>query len=764
MDNDLRILMLEDVSRDAELVEQELRRAEIGFCARRVDTREGFVRELTDFSPDIVLADYSLPQFTGREALEIVKEGFPSIPLIIVTGSVSEEIAVECIKSGAADYVIKDHLARLGVAVKAALEDKKRREQIARAQKTIERAAREWKSTFDAIGDAVCVLDAEGRIERCNEAFLDLDRVKISFQEMIGRTCCELLHGVPNPVEKCPFVRMKETLQRETEVFEFQEQWFRVTVDPVFDGEKALVGCVHITGDITSAKIQEEALRESEAKYRALFEQSRDAIFLNTLDGIVVDANRAAQVLLGYSGEELQGMQMRSLHADTRSFEEVFRQTSEQGFLRNYESRMRRKDGTEIDCLLDVVLRLDGTGRAVGYQGSVRDITAQKQLQALLLQVQKMEAIGRLSGGIAHDFNNLLTVVRGNAEMAMKKLRKEDPIQKILTPIHEATLQAAALTAQLLLFSRKLPLERKPLDVNIVLQEGVPLLQRLIGEDVEVCLDLAPSPWPIVADRGRLEQVMMNLAGNARDAMPRGGRLNFKTENVSLDEDYCRRHQDARPGKFLCLSVTDTGTGIDDEIITKIFEPFFSTKGPEKSTGLGLAVVYGVLKEHGGWVNVYSKAGIGTTFRIYLPAHLETTKGEAAQDHRAESLPATAHKVLIVEDEKALITLAEMVLTEGGYRVATAQNAEEAIEVFGRENGDFDLVFTDVVLPRRNGLELLAELRAQKPSLRVLLSSGYTDEKSQWPIIQKKKYPMLQKPYAVDDLLKAVKDALGGKT
>jgi two-component system, cell cycle sensor histidine kinase and response regulator CckA len=762
MNHDLRILILEDVPEDAELVAQELKRAGIAFTARRVETRDTFLRELTDFAPDIVLSDYSLPQFNGMEALELVKERFSAIPLIIVTGSISEEVAVECIKNGATDYLIKDHLERLGVAVKAALEDKKRREQIVRAQKTIQRAAREWKGTFDAIGDAVCVLDSEGKIERCNRALLDL--AKMSFQEVIGRSCCELLHGVPIPIEGCPFVRMKETLHRETQVFENKGQWFRVTADPVFDEEDTLIGCVHIVTDITSAKKQEEALRESEAKYRALFEQSRDAILLNNLEGVIVDANQAAQDLFGYTGEELQGMPVISVHSDTQALNEVFKKTKEQGFIRNYETRMRRKDGTEIDCLLDVVLRRDETGKAIGYQGSVRDITAQKQLQALLLQVQKMEAIGRLSGGIAHDFNNLLTVVRGNAEMAMKKLKKEDPLQKILTPIHEASLKAAGLTSQLLLFSRKLPLERKPLVVNVVLEEGLPLLQRLIGEDIEVCLDLAPSPWPILADRGRLEQVIMNLAGNARDAMPRGGRLNFKTENVSIDENHCKRHQDARPGKFLCLSVTDTGVGIDDEIITKIFEPFFTTKEPEKSTGLGLAVVYGVLKDHGGWVNVYSKVGIGTTFRIYLPAHLETTRGEAVQDGSAEALPATAHKVLIVEDEKALLALAEMVLTEGGYRVATAQSAEEAIAVFERANGDFDLVFTDVVLPRKNGLELLAELRAQKPSIRVLLSSGYTDEKSMWPIIQKKGYPMLHKPYPIADLLKAVKDVLGGNS
>jgi signal transduction histidine kinase/CheY-like chemotaxis protein len=411
---------------------------------------------------------------------------------------------------------------------------------------------------------------------------------------------------------------------------------------------------------------------------------------------------------------------------------------------------------------------LDEGNNVIAIVSSGRDITELKmaeeekeRLQAQLLQVQKMEAIGILAGGVAHDFNNILQTIQGYTDLAMMKLDEADPLYRDLKQIDLSAGRAANLTRQLLLFSRRQPMEFIPLSLNNTVENLLKMLHRLIGEDITINTELDSELWTVQADAGTLEQVIMNLTINARDAMPEGGTLTIKTENMHVDEDYCKTYTYARPGRFVCISVQDTGSGMDKEIIDSIFEPFFTTKGPGKGTGMGLSVVYGIVKQHEGWVNVYSEPGQGSTLKIYLPASSLKVEEETEETISLEELQGNGERILLVEDEEEVREFTTMVLGENGYVVCEAASAEEALDIFDKEAGNFDLIFSDVVLPGKSGIQLVDQLISHKPEIRILLSSGYTDHKSQWPVIRERGFRFLQKPYGLTDLLRAIREAIG---
>ncbi len=383
-----------------------------------------------------------------------------------------------------------------------------------------------------------------------------------------------------------------------------------------------------------------------------------------------------------------------------------------------------------------------------------------EEIHAQLLHAQKMEAVGTLSAGIAHDFNNLLTAIIGYSEILLNRLDDRNPMRKDIKQIKKAGEQAASLTRQLLAFSRRQVLQPKVLDLNALVEGMDNMLRHLIGEDVDLITVLGPGLACVKADPGQIEHVIMNLAINARDAMPEGRKLTIMTENVTLDKVHCKTIPEARPGEFVCLSVADSGVGMDKEILQHIFEPFFSTKEAGKGTGLGLSVVYGIVKQHGGWINVYSEPGQGSVFKVYLPAFFAAADDKTEETVPLQGLRGNGERILLVEDETEVLEFATRVLAENNYSVFKAANAKEAMDIFEREKGDFHIVFSDVVLPDKNGLQLVNQLLSHKPGLRVLLSSGYADQKTQWPLIHKMGFRFLQKPYALSDLLRAVREVL----
>ncbi|MEW6378433.1 MAG: PAS domain S-box protein [bacterium] len=404
----------------------------------------------------------------------------------------------------------------------------------------------------------------------------------------------------------------------------------------------------------------------------------------------------------------------------------------------------------------------DSSGKVMGAIETIQDITEWEQLQKQFLHAQKMEAIGRLAGGVAHDFNNLLVIIRGYSEFLLSRLKEGAPMYREIDMIRKAGERAASLTRQLLAFSRRQMLQPKVLDLNALISDMEKMLHRLIGEDITLAVTLDPNIERIKADPGQIEQVIMNLAVNARDAMPRGGRLTIRTGDVTLSSEpgHAAPAEGGR-GRFVCLSVADTGVGIARETVDHIFEPFFSTKEPGKGTGLGLSTVYGIVKQHEGFIQVESELGRGSTFRIYLPVLvIAKTDDESLDAASLPEAPGNGERILLVEDETEVREFASIMLRENGYLLFEAASADEAVRIFDREKEHFHLLFSDVALPDKNGLELVDQLLSRKPGLKVLLCSGYTDERSQWSAIRERNFRFLKKPYTLNDMLQAVRDAL----
>ena len=383
-----------------------------------------------------------------------------------------------------------------------------------------------------------------------------------------------------------------------------------------------------------------------------------------------------------------------------------------------------------------------------------------KHLQSQLIQSQKVEALGLLAGGIVHDFNNLLTVILGYSDIAMLQIEKKDKLKENLDQIRLAAQHAAKLVQQLLIFTRKGYMEFKLQNLTIIIENLLKMLNRIIGEDISIHFELDQDIWDSKMEKSKIEQVIMNLAVNAKDGMSKGGKLIIKTKNVIIDKDYIKSYSYARPGQFVFLSVEDTGIGMTEEIKQKIFEPFFTTKKREEGTGLGLSVVYSIIKEHQGWITVSSEPGKGSIFKIYFPACFEESVSELKAPVASQILHGKGEKVLFVEDDKTIREFMETRLIEKGYNVFTAEDGKNALNIFKRENYNIDLLFIDVVLPDKCGIEIVDKLISYKKKLKILVTSGYLDNKSKWTSIKERNLHFIQKPYTLNDLLHAIRESI----
>ncbi|HEV8382971.1 MAG TPA: response regulator [Gemmatimonadales bacterium] len=628
----VRILLLEDVWADAELVKVELRKAGLQFTARRVTTQPEFERALREFRPDLIIADHNLPQFSGAAALALTRQMALAAPFILLTGSLDEESAVEYLKAGAADYIMKDRLARLGPAVRAALDRKRMKQQLDEREEY-------FRSLIEQAMDIIAVLDPEGALRYASPSVLPL--LGYAPEDLVGLSIFALVH--PDDVD-------------------------------------------------------------------------------NTL------AVFSEGVATGKGGRLL-------------------------------ELRLRHKDGT--------FRHLEAIGRYLlddplvkGVVINARDVTERRALERQFLQAQKMEAVGRLAGGVAHDFNNLLTAILGYADLLLDGLPTLSPLRPDLEEIRKAANRAAGLTRQLLAFSRKQILEMRVLDLNELIADTEKMLRRLLGEDIDVVTNLEPALGAVRVDAGQLEQVIVNLAVNARDAMPEGGRLTIETRNAELDDAYVREHVPVQPGRYVRLAVSDTGTGMSAETMSHVFEPFFTTKEVGKGTGLGLATVYGIVKQSGGYVWCYSERGEGTTFKVYLPR----VDAPVDQFPARAALPRTlgSETILLVEDEAALRLLTRRVLEKHGYTVLEAGTRDAALALAREHAGPIHLLLADVVLPGASGPTLAGELLSRRADLKVLFMSGYTEDAIVHRGVLAPNTAFINKPFSGDNLAAKVREVLDG--
>lgn len=421
------------------------------------------------------------------------------------------------------------------------------------------------------------------------------------------------------------------------------------------------------------------------------------------------------------------------------------------------------KDGNFIDMLPHVVKRV--LNEIEKEKRLARAEEEKERIRAQLLHAQKMEAIGTLAGGIAHDFNNLLTALSGYSQLALNYLDEGRSVREELVKILKIGEKAASLTNQLLAFSRRQILQKEIVNPNDIVSDLEKILYRLVGEDIELITNSYLDVGYVMTDPAQIQQIIMNLVVNARDAMPEGGRIEINIENVVINKEYCKKYSYAKCGKFVCISVSDTGKGIDKEAIDHIFEPFFTTKAEGKGTGLGLSVVYGIVKQHGGWINVFSEPGKGSTFRIYFP--LADSKPNSSKEERiplSYQIKGKSERILVVEDQDDVRTTALEAFHENGYVAFGASTAKEALDIFEKQKRDIHLVFCDVVLPDRSGLKLVNELLGRKPDIGILMSSGYSDEKAQWETISKKGIHFIQKPYPLSTLLRAVRKVIDSRS
>jgi PAS domain S-box-containing protein len=767
----IRALLLEDAQHDAELILYELKSKGFAVESKLAWNRVEFLECLQDGQFDVILSDYRLPDWTGLDAFAAVKSSGRDIPFLLVTGTLGEEAAVECIKQGVSDYVLKGHLERLPLAINRSLREKRLREDAASAVAALaesEARAREQFAELDLLyrTTPVCfaILDQDLRFVRVNDAMAR--NHGISPEEHIGKTLKEM---VPAAVQESvplyrtvfetgePILNMEAQVRRTVPPFELRHylaSFFPLQM-PAAEKKAACVVMV----DITERKQAESALRDSEGRNRDLVENSIYGICRVSGGGEFLDANPALLRILGCdSMQKFRGMHLfRDVFRFPEQHVKLFNSCRESGQVRGSEAEWRRLDGGFVSVRLNVRL-LKRKNAQPEFEVITEDITELRAMERQLLQAQKFEAIGQLAGGIAHDFNNVVGAILGWAEIGFDQSSATPQIADRFRKIKEQGERAASLTKELLAFARRQVLQPRLIDLNNTATGLVNFLDRVIAKDIELKIVTSPVA-PIKADPTQIEQVIMNLCINARDAMPGGGRLVIETEMVELDDAYCHFYPHVVPGKYAVLSVSDTGIGMDAETKERIFEPFFTTKEPGRGTGMGLASVYGIVKQHGGFVHVYSEVGQGSLFRVYLPA-TPSTELPAAQP--ASPAVSTAEiqgteLILIAEDHESIREMARQTLQHLGYKILSAGNGEEALSLL--EEGKPALAVLDVVMPKLGGPATAARLLERFPDLPVIFTSGYTQDSSGLPVTSQLT-TYLQKPYSPTALGKLVRQVL----
>ncbi len=528
----------------------------------------------------------------------------------------------------------------------------------------------------------------------------------------------------------------------------------------------AITRALHEAENRRERKRAEEALRQHTRDMERLttaIEQAAEVVVITDTEGNIVYVNPAFERITGYSRAEVIGRNPRILKSGHQSlaFYQDLWSTICAGGVWSGDFINKKKDGTLYTEEATISPVRDEHGAIINYVAVKRDVTHERELEEQYRQAQKMQAIGQLTAGIAHDFNNLLTAINGFAELMQSQLSPDDPLQEFVEKILSPGRRAAGLVRQLLAFSRKQVIQPQILDLNYVVADMDRMLRHIIGEDIELETILAPELWPVKVDPAQIEQVIVNLAVNARDAMPNGGRLTVEANNVVLEEDYAAHHPEVEPGEHVLLAVSDTGVGMSHEVQAQIFEPFFTTKEVGKGTGLGLATVYGIVKQSGGHIGVHSEEGHGTTFKVYLPRAEEVARPVAPQQGMADT-PAGDETILLVEDDDEVRDLARQVLQGLGYTLLEAAGGQEALRLAAGHPGPIHLLLADVVMPGMSGMALAEQLVGSRPDLKVLFMSGYIDEAIAHHGVLEPGIPFIQKPFSPIALARKVREVLDG--
>lgn len=545
--------------------------------------------------------------------------------------------------------------------------------------------------------------------------------------------------------------------------------WTIISATPLLDAQNRFMGSFGMFTDITERKKTEESLRENEEKYRTLIDNMHDAVYRCNLNGIITFASPSAIRILGCrSLDSVIGMNIgKDFYYHPEDREKFLKAMNDKGKLTRFEVTLKRQDnGKPVNVLTNSQFYYDRNGTIIGIEGVFSDITEWKKmetertrLEEMLLHSQKIESIGRLAGGIAHDFNNLLTAILGYTELTMHQLDPAGKLYSQLSVVMKAAQGAVNLTKQLLAFSRKQVIEPEIINLNSIIERVHKMILTLVGENIKLNIVPRHDLFTIKADPGQIEQIIINLAANARDAMPDGGELVIETANVYFNENYCSEHADLLPGDYVMMSITDTGTGMSKDILDHIFEPFFTTKEKGRGTGLGLATVYGIVKQNIGTIEVYSETGRGTVFKLYFPRSLQIAS-QALKPQTKPDMPTGTETILITEDKAQVLEFSREILTRLGYKVLTAASGEEALIIAENYKDKIHMLMTDVILPGINGRVTAERLLLMRPELKILYNSGYTAEIIDKQGMLEQGINFISKPFTTQELSFKVRTVL----
>jgi len=763
-----------------------------------VSNGEDAVKKAKSLKPDIILMDINLKkEMDGIDAAAIIHEQHLA-PVIFITGYTDEETLRRAQKTRPYGFIKKPFdLTSIGITIKMAIHQFKVDEKLQKAEE-------KFRSIFENKGTATGIFGEDSIIKECNAVF----------EEMCGYSRSEII----NKMKWSDFV-VKEDLER---MQKYHAQRLKNGDSPPSQYECGIINKngeilnvivnINITGKeriVSLTNITER--KRTETIQQIQYEIANNAVKAKDLDEFYTTARKSL-------GREMntQNFFVAMYDETTDCFSAIFEKDekdhipewradkSTTGQVTKYKkSVLLTKEeildladtgeieliGTVPECWLGVPLKIGdnvlgvivvqdysdpgaydrsdlellemAAGTMSSYIERKKAVEEKDKIQKQLLQTQKLESIGTLAGGVAHDFNNILTVIIGYSDMILSDIEKSNHLFVPISSINKAANRAAKLTSQLLLFSRQQEMEYKVINLNNTINNLYKMLIRLIGEDISIHNDFADDLWQIKADEGQMEQVLTNLTVNARNAMPNGGHINISTKNILIDEDMAKSIPDIIPGKYIMLSVDDTGTGIEKDIQEKIFDPFFTTKGLAEGTGMGLSVVLGIIKQHKGLIKVYSESGQGAHFNIYIPALSDIRTNEIKEDEsdNIQQYQGNGETILLVEDDEMILDTLQYALEDSEYIFYSAQNGELALQIFKKEN--IDLVISDVIMPGMNGIELADRLREEKKELKVILSSGYSDHKVASARIREKGYKFIQKPYEIKNLLKLIQDLLG---
>jgi two-component system cell cycle sensor histidine kinase/response regulator CckA len=743
-------------------LKEQLDRGELPICGRKALEQSGVV---IAEDPATSCTDCPLTHWYGDKSAFTcrLEHGGTIYGLLTVSGPLSlvtDEEEIKLLEEVTADIAL-------------GLSNIKKEEERKEAEEALEESEKRFRELYDEAPVGYFEYDSQGRITNVNRT--ELEMLGYTHEEMIGQPAWKCIVEKEEARQQIlaklagtmPPARGLDRTYRRKDGTTFPAM---VEDRLILDSGEKIKGIRATIQDITERKQSEEVLKQAEEKYRDIFENAIEGIFQATPEGRYINVNPALAHMYGYdSPEELMNTVKdiyHQLYVNPNRHSELLRLLEEKGVVHNFEIQVYHKDREIIWISTNIRVVHDNDGRFLYYEGAVQNMTEQKKaekdvkfLEDQLRQSQKLESIGRLAGGVAHDFNNLLTIIKGNSQLSLMDLKEEDPLRENLEEVVRASDRASDLIRQLLAFSRRQILEMRVLDLNTVLRDMDKMLHRLIGEDIELITLLADDLGRVKTDPGWVEQIIMNLAVNARDAMPSVGKLTIETANVELDEAYARNHIAVTPGRYVMLSMSDTGVGMTPEVRQQVFEPFFTTKEKGKGTGLGLSTVYGIVKQSGGNIWVYSEPDKGTTFKIYLP-RVDEPLEELGERAEVKEVPRGTETILICEDEEDVLKLAGRILSGQGYTVLQASSTSKALEICKEQTQPIHLILTDVVMPQMSGRELLEQCRKVRVDFKILYMSGYTDYAITHHGVLEKGVNYIQKPFTVDGLARKVRAVL----